>query len=95
MSATPTVAEPTRVPLVGRRVLVIEDEYFLADDIARALTSLGAEIIGPVDLNPLIGHHVIHKMRIDRRAHHRRKFRVDYCLPANNNKDARTAWVGR
>lgn len=34
-------------PLSGRRVLVIEDEYFLVDDIARALTALGARIIGP------------------------------------------------
>ena len=35
-------------PLSGRRVLVVEDEYFLADDIARALIALGAEIVGPV-----------------------------------------------
>lgn len=34
-------------PLSGRRVLVIEDEYFLADDIVRALTALGARVIGP------------------------------------------------
>ena len=34
-------------PLTGRRVLVIEDEYFLADDIVRALTALGARIVGP------------------------------------------------
>lgn len=34
-------------PLSGRRVLVIEDEYFLADDIARALRQLGAQIVGP------------------------------------------------
>jgi DNA-binding response OmpR family regulator len=34
-------------PLSGRRVLVVEDEYFLADDIVRALTALGAQIIGP------------------------------------------------
>src|SRR3712207_6392600 len=33
--------------LTGRRILVVEDEYFIADDIARALTSLGAEIVGP------------------------------------------------
>ncbi|HVX75177.1 MAG TPA: response regulator [Bradyrhizobium sp.] len=33
--------------LAGRRVLVIEDEYFLADDIVRALTALGAQTIGP------------------------------------------------
>lgn len=34
-------------PLAGRRVLVIEDEYFLADDIVRALTALGARVVGP------------------------------------------------
>jgi CheY-like chemotaxis protein len=34
-------------PLAGRRVLVIEDEYFLADDIVQALTALGARIVGP------------------------------------------------
>ena len=39
-------------PLTGRRVLVIEDEYFLADDIMRALTALGARVLGPYgDLN--------------------------------------------
>jgi CheY-like chemotaxis protein len=37
----------TSGPLAGRRVLVIEDEYFLADDIVRALTALGARIVGP------------------------------------------------
>ena len=34
--------------LTGRRVLVVEDEYFLADDLGRALTQLGAEVLGPV-----------------------------------------------
>jgi CheY-like chemotaxis protein len=34
-------------PLAGRRVLVIEDEYFLADDIVRTLSELGARIVGP------------------------------------------------
>ncbi len=34
-------------PLAGRRVLVIEDEYFLADDIVRTLSALGARILGP------------------------------------------------
>ena len=37
----------TAPDLTGRRVLVVEDEYFIADDIARALTSLGAEVVGP------------------------------------------------
>jgi CheY-like chemotaxis protein len=39
---------PSSGPLSGRRVLVIEDEYFLADDIARVLRELGASVIGPV-----------------------------------------------
>ena len=34
-------------PLTGRRILVVEDEYFLADDIVQALTALGARIVGP------------------------------------------------
>ena len=34
-------------PLAGRRVLVVEDEYFLADDIVRTLTALGARVVGP------------------------------------------------
>jgi CheY-like chemotaxis protein len=29
------------------RILVVEDEYFIADDIARSLRLLGAEAIGP------------------------------------------------
>src|SRR3712207_8803154 len=37
----------TAPDLTGRRILVVEDEYFIADDIARALTGLGAEIVGP------------------------------------------------
>ena len=35
-------------PLAGRRVLVVEDEYFLAEDVARALARLGMEVVGPV-----------------------------------------------
>jgi len=34
--------------LARRRILVVEDEYFLADDLHRHLVSLGAEIIGPI-----------------------------------------------
>src|SRR5215469_18504717 len=34
--------------LTGRRILVVEDEYFLAEDVAFALRRLGAEIVGPV-----------------------------------------------
>jgi DNA-binding response OmpR family regulator len=34
-------------PLAGCRVLVIEDEYFIADDLEHALRASGAEIVGP------------------------------------------------
>jgi CheY-like chemotaxis protein len=37
-----------RSALAYRRVLVVEDEYFLADDMAQALQTLGAEVVGPV-----------------------------------------------
>ena len=44
----PTAADISRKLLAGRRVLVVEDEYFLADDIAHALAAVGAQIIGPI-----------------------------------------------
>lgn len=34
--------------LAGYRVLVIEDEYFLARDLEDTLTQAGAEVIGPL-----------------------------------------------
>ena len=34
--------------LVGCRVLVVEDEFFLAQDLRRALERSGAQVIGPV-----------------------------------------------
>jgi CheY-like chemotaxis protein len=36
------------VSLEGCRILVLEDEYFLADDIVRELKKLGARIVGPL-----------------------------------------------
>jgi len=33
--------------LTGRRILVAEDEYYLADDLRRALEKEGAAILGP------------------------------------------------
>jgi len=44
----PETLSRERAPLSGRRVLVVEDEYFLADDISRALRSVGADVAGPV-----------------------------------------------
>ena len=34
--------------LTGRRILVVEDEYFLADELDRAVEAAGAVVIGPV-----------------------------------------------
>ncbi|WP_210529587.1 response regulator [Rubellimicrobium arenae] len=34
--------------LRGRRILVVEDDYITAEDLAMELASLGAEVIGPV-----------------------------------------------
>ena len=37
-----------RPQLAGRRIFVVEDEYFLADDIGKTFRAMGAEIAGPV-----------------------------------------------
>lgn len=34
--------------LAGARILVVEDEYYLADEASSILANMGAEIIGPV-----------------------------------------------
>jgi len=34
--------------LAGRRVLIVEDEYFLAEDFRQILVERGAEVLGPV-----------------------------------------------
>ena len=36
------------LPLDGARVLVIEDEYYIADDLRRMLNNAGAVVVGPV-----------------------------------------------
>ena len=38
----------TEQNLDGSRILVVEDEYFLANDLSEALTEAGAEVLGPV-----------------------------------------------
>ncbi|HEX8400233.1 MAG TPA: response regulator [Allosphingosinicella sp.] len=35
-------------PLDGRRILIVEDEYYLADDLATELRRNGSGVIGPV-----------------------------------------------
>lgn len=34
-------------PLTGRRLLVVEDDYFIAVELERSLQRLGAEVVGP------------------------------------------------
>lgn len=34
--------------LRGCRVLIVEDEYLIADDLRNALTGAGAEVLGPI-----------------------------------------------
>lgn len=38
---------PVRPSLRGARILIVEDEFFLADDLAAALRDAGAEVLGP------------------------------------------------
>jgi DNA-binding NtrC family response regulator len=44
----PTEDREEPLSLSGTRVLVVEDEYFIADDVRRILSAAGAEIVGPV-----------------------------------------------
>jgi DNA-binding NtrC family response regulator len=34
--------------LTGKRVLLVEDEYYIADDLKRILNAAGAEVVGPI-----------------------------------------------
>lgn len=36
------------LPLDGCRVLIVEDEYFIADELSHKLMDYGAEVIGPL-----------------------------------------------
>jgi DNA-binding response OmpR family regulator len=33
--------------LSGKRILLVEDEYYIADDLRRTLNAVGAEVVGP------------------------------------------------
>lgn len=36
------------IDIRGRRILIVEDEYFVADDLATDLRAMGADVLGPV-----------------------------------------------
>lgn len=42
------VPKPEMPNLTGFRILVVEDEFYIADDLVRTLSDLGAEVVGPV-----------------------------------------------
>ena len=60
---TKLATEPT-APLAGLRVLVVEDDYFIADEICTTLRDGGAEVLGP---SPDLEHglEVVRKERLD------------------------------
>jgi CheY-like chemotaxis protein len=41
------MAEGGENGLIGRRILVVEDEYIIAADLAQSLEDLGASVLGP------------------------------------------------
>jgi CheY-like chemotaxis protein len=41
------MAEGGENELIGRRILVVEDEYIIAADLAQSLEDLGASVLGP------------------------------------------------
>lgn len=61
---TTKLAAEDRAALAGLRVLVVEDDYFIADEICTTLRNSGAEVLGP---SPDIEHglDVVRSQRID------------------------------
>jgi CheY-like chemotaxis protein len=53
-----------RASLTNHRVLIVEDEYFIADDIAQVLEQAGAEVVGPA-LTPETALALLTSVRID------------------------------
>ena len=43
-----SVNQPAEQHLRGRTVLIVEDEYYVADDLTQALERLGACVLGPI-----------------------------------------------
>jgi DNA-binding response OmpR family regulator len=61
---TTKLATENATPLAGLRVLVVEDDYFIADEICTTLRNGGAEVLGP---SPDIEHglDVVRSERLD------------------------------
>ena len=50
--------------LAGLRVLVVEDEHYIADDLRRSLSGAGAKIVGPIG-NVAQAEAAIHERELD------------------------------
>jgi DNA-binding response OmpR family regulator len=50
--------------LNGKRIVVVEDDFFLATDICRTLRDLGATVLGPAP-TPFYAMHLIGRKKID------------------------------
>lgn len=42
--------------MAGRKILVVEDEFFVAEDLSELLRSAGAEVVGPASTLPAALH---------------------------------------
>ncbi len=51
--------------LAGRKVLVVEDEYLIADDLAEMLKEAGANVVGPAASLPIAMRILDHGEKID------------------------------
>lgn len=41
------MGDGSRMPLTGRKILLVEDEYFIVDDLVRSFKASGADVLGP------------------------------------------------
>lgn len=55
----------TSSPLLGKRIMIVEDEYLIADDLACELRQVGAEVIGPAASLPQSMRTIAHAGFID------------------------------
>jgi len=55
---------PQGLQLDGKRVLLVEDEYYIADDLRRILEGVGARVVGPLSTLAK-GHEALDDARFD------------------------------